>query len=189
MDQLSLATTKNNKKKGLTKFQSYVFYFFIFSFFGWALETLYSYLVLGHFTNRGFFYGPVCPIYGCSGIMLLTFLEKKKSNPLKFFIESIAVFSIFEYAISYGLDALYGIYLWDYNSEFLNINGRICLLYSLIWGIVAVIFVYIIVPLLKKLGHAITSKLPVGFQVFFIRLLLIIFVMDVLYSFIEYSHI
>lgn len=188
MSQLSL-TVSDKPKKELTKFQSYVFYFFIFSFGGWLLETVYSYFVLGHFANRGFFYGPICPIYGCAGIMLLTFLGKRKSNPLKFLISSIAVFTIFEYAISYGLDALYNMSLWDYNNEFLNINGRVCLLYSIIWGVVALLFIYVIVPFIKKIGHFVTSKLPVNFQVFIIRLLSMLFIIDILYSFIEYSHI
>lgn len=188
MEQLTLTQNPKTKRK-LTKLQSYMFYFFVFSFCGWVLEILFSYVVLGHFTNRGFFYGPICPIYGCGGIMLLTFLNKRKSNPVKFFIISVAVFSVFEYAISYGLDALYNMYLWDYTNEFLNINGRICLIYSLAWGLIAIVFVYLVIPMLKKIGSFITNKIPVGLQVFFIKLFSIIFFMDVLYSFIEYSHI
>lgn len=30
---------------------------------------------------------------------------------------------------------------WDYSNEFMNLNGRICLIYSLLWGIVGIFLV------------------------------------------------
>ena len=48
-------------------------------------------------------------------------LDKFKNNPVELFFVAIIVFSIFEYAIGYGLDALYNLWLWDYRNEFLNI--------------------------------------------------------------------
>ncbi len=190
MEQLVLTTNqKNQKNKKLTKFQVYTFYFLLFSFCGWCLETIYSYVVLGHFTNRGFFYGPICPIYGVGGIILLIFLDELKSTPVHFFIYSIIILSIFEYTAGFGVDALYGISLWDYNDEFLNINGRICLFYSIAWGIMALLFRYLIFPLFKKIEGFISSKLPFPIKIITIYLFSAIFIMDSLYSFIEYSHI
>ena len=55
-------------KKKLSKIQYVVLYFFIYAFVGWLMETLYSLLVLGHFTKRGFLFGPICPIYGFGAI-------------------------------------------------------------------------------------------------------------------------
>ena len=43
-------------KNKISKKQSIVLYFFIYAFVGWLLETLYSLLVLGHFTKRGFLF-------------------------------------------------------------------------------------------------------------------------------------
>lgn len=188
MKNQDLTVTEDNKfNNDLNKIQCYIFYFFMFSFAGWLLETFYSYLVLGHFTNRGFFYGPICPIYGCGALMLIIFLDKYKNSPIKLFLYSIIVFSIFEYAIGYGLDALYNLWLWDYRTEFLNLNGRICLFYSLGWGVAALAFNYLIFPILKKIITFISSKIPTKLQLFGIRMLCMIFVIDVLYSFIEYS--
>ena len=60
--------------KKLSKFQLYLFYFFLFAFFGWLMETAYSFVMLGHFTKRGFLYGPLCPLYGYGALILILFL-------------------------------------------------------------------------------------------------------------------
>lgn len=184
---LTVVNEDNRFNKQLTKAQCYLCYFFMFSFLGWAMETIYSYIVLGHFTNRGFFYGPICPIYGFGSLILILFLDRYKHNPFKLFFSAIIVFSLFEYTIGFGLDALYNLWLWDYKNEFLNLNGRICLFYSVSWGIVAIVFAYVIFPLFKKFITFISSKVPIKLQIFFIRLSTMIFICDILYSLIEYS--
>ena len=97
---------KYNTKK-LSNIQSLILYFFIFAFLGWILETIYCIFELGHFYNRGFLYGPICPIYGCGAIILLTTLKKYKNNSIKLFLYSIVIFSAFEYLVSFMLDALF----------------------------------------------------------------------------------
>lgn len=189
MDSTSLVviTEDNRFNRRLTKFQCYLTYFFIFSFVGWFLETIYSYFVLGHFANRGFLFGPVCPIYGLGALILLVFLDKFKDQPIKLFFAAVIVFSIFEYFIGYALDALYNLWLWDYKNEFLNINGRICLFFSIAWGVVALVFNYILFPVFKNFLSFISSKIPIKLQVIAINLCTMIFVIDVLYSLIQYS--
>ena len=71
---------EKNQPKKLNKIQTYILYFFIFSCLGWILETLYSFVVLGHFTNRGFLYGPLCPSYGFGGLILIIFLVKENNK-------------------------------------------------------------------------------------------------------------
>lgn len=188
MENLALITIEKSKKH-LTNFQKYLLYFFLFSFAGWAMETIYSYIVLGHFTSRGFFYGPICPIYGCGGIMLITFIKKLKNRPLLLAITSIAIFSTFEYLIGFALEALYNIKLWDYTNDFMNLNGRISLFYSISWGFIAIIFIYIILPLLNSLTKKISKKIPYTLQSFFVKFSIIFFLIDIIYSFIEYSSI
>lgn len=184
---LVVITEDNRFNRRLTKFQCYLTYFFIFSFVGWLLETIYSYFVLGYFANRGFLFGPLCPIYGFGGLILIIFLEDFKKHPIRLFFIAIIVFSIFEYIIGYGLDALYNLWLWDYRNEFLNINGRICLFYSIAWGVVALVFNYMLFPIFKNFLTFLSSKIPIKLQIFAIRLCTMIFIIDVLYSLIQYS--
>ena len=43
----------------------YFDYFISFSFIGWAYECIYCTVKEKHWQNRGFLFGPICPIYGC----------------------------------------------------------------------------------------------------------------------------
>ena len=49
--------------KTLSNVQILIIYFFIYSVLGWIFETFYGLLALGYIPNRGFLFGPLCPIY------------------------------------------------------------------------------------------------------------------------------
>src|SRR5574344_1878075 len=99
MEKLDLTNIYKHKVYTLSRFQLYLLYFFILSFLVWLLETAYGYMVLGHFTKRGFFVGPICPIYGVGGLIFIQLLEKYNSNeyssPIKLFTDSIFIFTCF----------------------------------------------------------------------------------------------
>ena len=48
-----------------------VLLFFLYSLAGWLIEVTLKYIQFHRFINRGFFTGPICPIYG-SGALLIT---------------------------------------------------------------------------------------------------------------------
>ena len=125
----------NKRIENVTMYRYLLLYFLIYAFIGWVLETFYSYIILGHFTNRGFLFGPLCPIYGFGGVILIRCLQKYKSKPLKLFIYSIIIFSLFEYVAGFILDAMFSARWWDYSNDFLNLNGRVTLSFSILWGI------------------------------------------------------
>ena len=174
---------KNNK---LTKFQEYSLYFFIFAVFGWIMETIYGFIILGHFTKRGFLLGPLCPIYGYGALIMILFLNRYKQNPIKLFLFSSIIFSTFEYFVSYILEALFNMYFWDYTYDFANLNGRIALFYSFVWGFIAIIFNYGIYPLLKKLINKITTKIPYRFTKISIYIFYTIYITDTIISCVRY---
>lgn len=161
-------------------------YFFIYAFIGWLLETFYAVSTLGHFVKRGFLYGPLCPIYGYGAIILISCLQKYKSNSFKLFFYSAIVFSVFEYIVSFALDALFCAKWWDYTNDFMNLNGRISIFFSFIWGIIALIFINNIHPFVEKKVKKILKKIPKWFQVSFIRVLIILLIIDTVLSCIKY---
>ena len=62
------------------------FYFIIYSFLGWVLESVAKTITNKKIVNSGFLYGPLCPIYGMGAIiMLLTLNGLKNSVILLFF--------------------------------------------------------------------------------------------------------
>ena len=181
------------KKKGkilkLNKVQTLILYFFLFAFMGWLMETIYAIFTLGHFVKRGFLYGPICPIYGYGALMLILFLRKYRNKDLKLFIYAGVIFSTFEYVVSYCLDALFAMNWWDYTNEFLNLNGRISIFYSVAWGIIAILFINHIYPFFKKKVNLILSKIPYVVQIATIRICFCIFFIDTIASCIRYLSI
>ena len=57
-----------------------VWIFLIYGFLGWCVEVAYAATVHGKFVNRGFCFGPICPIYGVGVLPILVFLEPIKEH-------------------------------------------------------------------------------------------------------------
>jgi len=172
---------KNTKK--LSRVYTLFLYFLLFAFIGWVAETFYSLYELGHFTKRGFLYGPICPIYGWGALILIMFFTKYKGKSIKLFCYAAVIFSIFEYVVSYGMDALFAAKWWDYTNEFFNLNGRISIFYSFVWGIAAILFINHIYPYFKKKLNTILSKIPHKVQLYILQLLGVILLVDTIMSF------
>ncbi len=167
-------------------FYLYILYFFIFAFIGWLLETIYSFIVLGHFTMRGFLYGPICPIYGYGALILIIFLGKYSNNSLKLFTYSAVIFSVFEYFVSYALEVLFHSFWWNYENDFFNLNGRISIFYSFAWGIIAILFIGHLYPFFKKKLESFLSKINNVYIVFLLYSFCIAFIIDTILSCVKY---
>lgn len=178
-------STKKSRKR-LSRFYTLFLYFILFAFIGWVMETFYSLYELGHFTKRGFLYGPICPIYGWGALILIMYFTKYKGKSIKLFCYAAIIFSIFEYVVSYGMDALFSAKWWDYTNEFFNLNGRISIFYSFAWGIIAILFINHIYPFFKKKINVILSKIPYKVQLYTLQFLGIILVVDTFMSFSRY---
>ena len=182
---VTVAENKPQKKK-LPRIYLYFIYFLIFSFVGWLLETCFSFYSLGHFTKRGFLFGPLCPIYGWGALMLIIFFSTYKKHNLKLFMYAAILFTVFEYVVSYGMEALFSLKWWDYTSEFMNLNGRVSIFYSFAWGIIAILFVNFIYPFFKKKINIVLSKIPYRIQVISVYVLFAVFVTDTVLSCVKY---
>ncbi|MBK5200073.1 MAG: putative ABC transporter permease [Spirochaetaceae bacterium] len=125
-----------------------IIYFFIYCFAGWICEIFYCAMLEKHFTNRGFLRGPYLPIYGSGAMSIIYVVSPIFSNPILIFIFSLIVCSLIEYIGSLILEKAFHIKLWDYSNYFANINGRICLLNSSLFGVFGIVLVYFIHPVL-----------------------------------------
>lgn len=176
---------KGNRKK-LPRFYLYFLYFLIFSVIGWLLETAFSFYALGHFTKRGFLFGPLCPIYGWGAIILIMFFSTYKKKNLKLFFYSAFIFTVFEYFVSYGMEALFALKWWDYTDDVMNLNGRVSIFYTFAWGIIAILVINFIYPFFKKKVNLLLSKIPYKVQMVAINILLVAFVSDTVLSCVRY---
>ena len=125
-----------------------IYFFAIYSFLGWCIEVLYYIKKEHKFVNRGFLYGPFCPIYGAGVVSIIVLLDNFQNNILYLFILAFFLTSFIEYFTGLILEKIFKSKWWDYTNDPFNINGRICLLYSLIWGIASVGVIKIIHPII-----------------------------------------
>lgn len=144
------------KKKNFTLLGTSIWriltYFIIYSFIGFIIETLFALIMYSTFESRqSFLYGPFCGIYGLGAVVMYVILNKYfKKNKHLLFLGGFIVGSVVEYILSFLGEALLNVRWWDYSDKFLNINGRICLLYSLFWGALGVYFMTVINPRVDK---------------------------------------
>lgn len=125
-------------------------WFIIYSYLGWLYETIFCSLDAGRFVNRGFLYGPFCPIYGsCILFMILLFSGRFKSK-LFLFLSCALFASGLEYVVSFSMEHLFGRRWWDYSNRLLNINGRICLGAAIMFGVSGVLVISYLHPNLVR---------------------------------------
>lgn len=119
---------------------------------GFTVETLWCLIKNGYIESRkSLVYGPLSVAYGMGGVLLTAVLSKFTDSSLwKVFIISFLVGTVAEYICSLGQEIVFGSVAWDYSHLPLNINGRVCLLYSLFWGVLGIAWVKLIMPLTDK---------------------------------------
>ena len=134
-------------------------YFIIYSFIGWLLESILKSFLQKKFVNSGFINGPFCPIYGFGAIIMYLFLDVFKNNYILLFVMSFIVLSIWEYVVGILLEKIFKTQYWDYSNNRFNIQGRVCLLNSIYWGILGVIFTLFLHPVVIDLVNKIPNNI------------------------------
>ena len=115
-------------------FYELVWIFIIYAFIGWCTEVSYAALDTGKFVNRGFLNGPYCPIYGTGAVLVLLVLGRIQNPVLLFFAGALVTCSL-EYLTSWLMEKLFHARWWDYSNFRFNLQGRVCLLGALIFGL------------------------------------------------------
>ena len=136
---------------------AYFVNFIVFSFMGWVWETVYCTFKTKHWQNRGFLYGPVCPIYGTAAVTALivfNFVPVLNTGSLaswKIFLICAAGSAVIEYTTSYVLEKIFHAVWWDYSKVPLNVNGRICLPATCGFGLAGIVIVRYLFPFIRSL--------------------------------------
>lgn len=121
--------------------------FILFSFVGWCCEVLYVGIFFEHkFVNRGFLIGPLCPIYGFGGVVILLLPASLYSTWVPLFAASFVLCTAVEYFISWLLEKMFHATWWDYSHYKFNIKGRVCLLNSTLFGLMGMLGGHFIFP-------------------------------------------
>lgn len=161
-----------------SNFYEFFLYFFIYSLLGWITEVIYAYYIRGYFVNRGFLYGPFCPIYGTGIILTLLCLERFNYNLILLYILATILVSAIEYLTAYILEKFFNSRWWDYSTNAFNLKGRICLSFSLAWGVALVFIIKIVHPIIETL----VSSIPNTIVILLAHLIFIYFLIDILFT-------
>lgn len=166
-ENLDVKTNKRNKKKWHIEdpdvkitFKRILAYFIIYSFLGFIVETIFGMLTKGVIeSRRSCFYGPFCCIYGLGAAIMILGLQKFKHSNWTLFIAGAIEGSAVEYVVSLIGELIFQIKWWDYSNMPFNINGRICILFTVFWGVLALGLMRLINPYIERMIDSIPKKI------------------------------
>lgn len=156
------------------------FLFISYSVMGWVVECIYCSINQHRFCiDRGFLIGPYCPIYGSCCLVMIIVLDKYLSDPLTLFVLVMVVAGLIEYFTSLIMEKLFKVRWWDYSDLPFNIEGRVCLGIILAFGVLGLLFMYVVNPMYSDLVSLIDHKLLIltSFVLF------VVFLVDFIISF------
>lgn len=138
-------------------FFQYVWIFIAGCYGGYIVETIWCLIRHGYIESRkSLVLGHLSVAYGMGAVLLtLVLLKLQQSSWWKIFLVAFVTGTVTEYICSLGQEILFGTVAWDYSNVPLNINGRVCLLYSLFWGVLGVFWVKVVIPLMNKIFTAV----------------------------------
>jgi uncharacterized membrane protein len=144
---------------------------------GWIYESIFCTIKNKKWADRGFLYGPVCPIYGVGAVSLTAIAEAVSERSLdgyawwQVFLVSFFGSIVLEYVTSWALEKLFHAYWWDYSNMPLNIHGRVCFPCSVGFGCAGLLVVYIIAPFTQRMTSSITPIVMEGLSLLFMAMI------------------
>ena len=115
--------------------------YLVYSFLGWVGETVVATIKGRQFTNRGMASGPFCFVYGTAGVLLAVGLADLRSNWLALFAGSFLIATVVEWVTAKFLERVHHRRWWDYSGKKFNLDGYVCLQYSVLWGVLGAVSV------------------------------------------------
>ena len=115
--------------------------YLVYSFLGWVGETVVATIKGRQFTNRGMASGPFCFVYGTAGVLLAVGLADLRTNWLALFAGSFLIATVVEWVTAKFLERVHHRRWWDYSGKKFNLDGYVCLQYSVLWGMLGAVSV------------------------------------------------
>ena len=135
------------------------FNFIIYSFLGWIIEELYCFFLNRTFKKEGFLSGTIKPMYGIAMTTLILLYEYLNINAVYSIILFFVIPSAVEYISGYLLNSLFNRKYWSYSDLRFNLNGYICLRFSIYWMILSLVGVYVLQNELDKFYYIMNGGL------------------------------
>lgn len=132
-----------------------IFYFIVYSFLGWTLENVHSFIITNKFFKDGFLRGPFKPMYGITSVLLVIYYYKYHSMLLLCILSLIIPTSI-EYFTGFSLKKLFNKQYWDYSDFKFQLNSYICLRFCLYWMLLSIVGIIFLHPIINYIYQLIS---------------------------------
>lgn len=135
-----------------------LWYFFFYSFLGWCMECVYARLVCrSDAPRRCRLLLPLCPVYGFGALAILALPGDVQRSPALLFLGGAICATLVEYAASVFYQRAWRVSFWDYSAFRGNVRGRVCLPFSLCWGALSLLLVYLLQPMSAALARTLNA--------------------------------
>lgn len=116
-----------------------MYWFWIFmwySFIGFIIEKLFAAACNArHRVRKCFLLLPLCPVYGLSLIAVMHLPTELRDTPLRMMLYGGLTATAVEYAVHLFYDKALGVMFWDYSNTKMDLNRRVCVPFSIVWGV------------------------------------------------------
>lgn len=137
----------------------WLFFFYLYCFAGWCIESAYVSIRTRKLTNRGFMRGPFLPIYGSGAIMMLVVSMPFQDNIVMTYVAGCIGATVLEYVTGVTMELLFKMRYWDYSDKPLNFQGHICLGSTLSWGFLTILMTEIVHVPVERLVLSMPPKI------------------------------
>ena len=124
-------------------------YFLLYSFIGFLLEVIFAWAAGSHPQRKCLLVLPLCPVYGLGACLILG-TAGHITQPVALFLIGGVLSTACEYIMAAFYEDVLRVSFWDYSDIPCNLHGRVCLPFSLAWGLLSV-------PLVRWLHPAVVS--------------------------------
>ena len=115
--------------------------YLVYSFLGWVGETVVATVKGRRFANRGVAAGPFCFVYGTAAVLITIGLNDQRTSWLALFFGSMIYATVVEWLTAKLLERVHRRRWWDYSGKKFNLDGYVCLQYSVLWGVLGAVCV------------------------------------------------
>ena len=126
-------------------------YFLFYSFVGFLLEVTFARCTGGHPRRKCLLVLPLCPVYGLGACLILG-TSSELNAPAALFVIGAILATASEYCMAAFYEDILGVSFWDYSDLPFHIHGRVCLPFSLAWGLLSIPLVRWLHPLVVSVS-------------------------------------
>ena len=147
--------------------ERWFWYFVMYSFLGYGMEKGFAWATRAEKrTRKCFLLLPLCPVYGLGVLAVLALPPALLTLPWGFLTGAMVTTAV-EYAAHWAYDRGLGVQFWDYSGLAGSLRGRVCLPFTLLWGVLIVLAVRVIQPGVEHLVSRIPAFATYGMLLLF----------------------